>query len=116
MLLFCVLYVHRMAFYGDKRIRQDQRNVEDTRSLNRQSQVEQDYRNFSSEDHIDAAIVIRRNLNLKDQVAAKRISCFVFEVIFLNYNFFPYPTLILYQMYEVYSILNAIKTMPNTFY
>ena len=78
-----------MAFYGDKRIRQDQRNVEDTRSLNRQSQVEQDYSNLSSDDHIDAAIVIQRDLTVEDEVDAKRISCFVFEVIFFLLIFFP---------------------------
>ena len=69
-----------MAFYGDKRTKQDQRNVEDTLSLNRQSKVEKDYSNFASEAYTDAIVVVRRKVKDISEADAKRFACFIFEV------------------------------------
>lgn len=69
-----------MAFYGDKRTKQDQRDVEDTLSLNRQSQVEQDYKSFFSDECIDVATVIQRKLNMTQHLEARRLACMIFEV------------------------------------
>ena len=73
---FCL----RVALYSEKRTKQDQRHVEDTLSLNRQSHVERDYKNFASDERIDACIVIKGNLNEKTDINARRLTCFIFEV------------------------------------
>ena len=69
-----------MAFYSEKLTKQDQRSVEDTLSLNRQSQVEQDYKNFASDERIDACIIIRQEYKEKTDTNARRLACFIFEV------------------------------------
>ncbi|KAJ7363508.1 hypothetical protein OS493_009663 [Desmophyllum pertusum] len=72
----------RMAQYGDRRTRQDQRDVEDTLSLNRQSKVEQDFKDFVSEDRIDACIKITEEYKEKSDINAKRLTCMVFETVY----------------------------------
>ena len=73
-------FIFRVAFYSEKFTKQDQRHVEDTLSLNRQSQVERDYKTFVSDDRIDACIIIQRKLKEKTDISARRLSCFIFEV------------------------------------
>ena len=70
-----------MPHYSDMRTKQDQRYVEDTRSLNRQSRVEQDFRAFPSGERFDACIIIEKRFKEKtDNVSAKRLSSMMFEV------------------------------------
>ena len=69
-----------MAQYGDRRTRQDQRDVEATLSLNRQSKVEQDFKDFASDERIDAYIKITEVYKEKTDINARRLICMMFEV------------------------------------
>lgn len=62
------------------RTKQDQRHVEDTLSLNRQSRVEQDFKAFTSDERIDTCIMIQEEYKAKTDTNAKRLSCMMFEV------------------------------------
>lgn len=62
------------------RTKQDQRHVEDTLSLNRQSRVEQDFKAFTSDERIDTCIMIQEEYKAKTNTNAKRLSCMMFEV------------------------------------
>lgn len=48
---FCVF---RLASISERRVRQDQRKVEDTLSSNRQSDLEKDFSSFFDEERLDA--------------------------------------------------------------
>ena len=69
-----------MAHYGDMRTRLDQRHVEDTLSLNRQSRVEQDFKAFTSDERIDTCIMIQNGYREKTDINAKRLTSMMFEV------------------------------------
>lgn len=62
------------------RTKQDQRRVEDTGSLNRQSRVEQEFKAFTSDERIDACFMIQHRFNEKTDINAKRLSSMMFEV------------------------------------
>ncbi len=62
------------------RARRDQRDVEDTLSLNRQSRVEQDFKTFISEERIDAYMMVQKGYKQKTDINAKRLTCMIFEV------------------------------------
>lgn len=62
------------------RTKQNQQDVEDTRSLNRQSRVEHDFRAFPSDERIDACIIIQKRFKEKTDISAKRLSSMMFEV------------------------------------
>lgn len=62
------------------RMKQDQRHVEDTLSLNRQSRVEQDFKAFTSHERIDTCIMIQKRYREKTDINAKRLTSVVFEV------------------------------------
>ena len=78
-----------MAHYSDMRTKQDQRDVEDTLSLNRQSRVELDFKAFTSEERIDVCIMIQKEFREKTNVNAKRLTCLIFEVSAVFSMFIP---------------------------
>ncbi|KAL9960043.1 hypothetical protein ACROYT_G033438 [Oculina patagonica] len=64
------------------RARRDQRDVEDTLSLNRQSRVEQDFKTFISEERIDAYMMVQKGYKQKTDINAKRLTCMIFEAVY----------------------------------
>ena len=62
------------------RAKQDQRHVEDTLSLSRQSRVEQDFISFTSHERIDTCIMIQKEYREKKDINAKRLTSMMFEV------------------------------------
>ncbi|XP_020615024.1 uncharacterized protein LOC110053162 isoform X2 [Orbicella faveolata] len=74
--------MRRVAHYSDMRTKQDQRHVEDTLSLNRQSRVEQDFKAFASDERIDTCIMIRGKYQEETDINAKRLTCMMFEVVY----------------------------------
>ncbi|KAJ7353721.1 hypothetical protein OS493_032591 [Desmophyllum pertusum] len=65
-----------------RRTRQDQRDVEATLSLNRQSKVEQDFKDFASDERIDACIEIQNIYKGKMDINARRLTCMMFETVY----------------------------------
>ena len=61
--------------------KRDQRNAEDTLSLNRPSIVEREFRDLKSEERVDALIVIKDLYKNEIDVSPERLSCIIFEVI-----------------------------------
>ena len=61
--------------------KRDQRNAEDTLSLNRPSIVERDFRDLKSEERVDALIIIKEQYKNEIYVSPERLSCIIFEVI-----------------------------------
>ena len=76
----CLTASSRIAHYSDMRTKHDQRDVEDTLSLNRQSRVEQDFKTFISDDRINACLKIQKGYQEKTDINAKRLTCIIFEV------------------------------------
>ncbi|XP_068733285.1 uncharacterized protein [Montipora capricornis] len=72
----------RVAHYSDMRTKRDQRHVEDTLSLNRQSRVEQDFKAFTSDERIDTSIMIQNVYKEKTDINAKRLTSMMFEVVY----------------------------------
>ena len=70
----------RVAHYSDMLTKQDQRHIEDTTSLNRQSTVEQDFKAFTSNEGIDTCITIQKIYTEKTNINAKRLTSMMFEV------------------------------------
>lgn len=61
--------------------KRDQRNAEDTLSLNRPSIVEGDFKDLKSEERVDALIIIKDRYKNEIDVSPERLSCIIFEVI-----------------------------------
>lgn len=74
--------MRRVAHYSDMRTKQDQRHVEDTLSLNRQSRVEQDFKAFTSDERIDTSIMIQKGYKETTDINAKRLTSMMFEVVY----------------------------------
>ncbi|KAL9960040.1 hypothetical protein ACROYT_G033435 [Oculina patagonica] len=74
--------ITRLAHCSEKQAKRDQRNVEDTLSLNRQSRVVQDFKNFSSDERVDACLMIQRGYKEKTDINAKRLTCMIFEAVY----------------------------------
>ena len=70
----------RVAHYSDMLTKKDQRHVEDTLSLNRQSRVEQEFNAFISDERIDTCIMIQKKYREKTVIDAKRLTSMMFEV------------------------------------
>lgn len=71
----------RLARFNDMQTKRDQRNAEDTLSLNRPSIVERDFRDLKSEERVDALIIIKDRYKNEIYVSPERLSCIIFEVI-----------------------------------
>lgn len=81
------LFLHdhcRLATLSEKRVRQDQSKVEDTRSSNRQSKVEEDFANFFDEARVDVIDRIQKLCQRKEKIYMEiyypRLACLIFEV------------------------------------
>jgi len=62
------------------RTKLDQRDSEDTLSLNRQSRVEQDFKAFTSDERMDTIVMIRKTYQKETDINAKRLTCMMIEV------------------------------------
>ena len=86
----------RHAAMAEKKVNMDQRRTENTLSTNRQSDLENQYKNdFRDGKRIDATEVIETKLKkirrteqlpMDDQLKSYRLACFIFEVLILYYN------------------------------
>ena len=73
----------RIAFLGEKRVKQDQSQCEDTLSENRQSKLEEEFSSFVDGTRMDACDRFREIYKPKDQftdVHCQRLACLIFEV------------------------------------
>lgn len=65
-------------------MKQDQSNVEDTFSMNRQSKLEEDFANFIDEARIDACEYIQSAYQSSEEIDVHiyhpRLACLIFEV------------------------------------
>ena len=83
----------RHAAMAERKVNMDQRRTENTLSTNRQSDLENQYKNdFRDGKRIDAAEVIESKLKnirraeqlpMDDQLKSYRLACFIFEVLIL---------------------------------
>lgn len=73
----------RIAFLGDKRVKQDQSQCEDTYSENQQSKLEEEFSSFVDGTRVDACDRFREIYKTKDQITdvhCQRLACLIFEV------------------------------------
>lgn len=73
----------RIAFLGEKRVKQDQSKCKDTLSENKQSKLEEEFSSFVDEARVDALDRSRQIYKPKDQVTdvhCQRLACLIFEV------------------------------------
>ncbi|XP_020631761.1 eukaryotic translation initiation factor 3 subunit A-like isoform X2 [Orbicella faveolata] len=79
------LYKSRLASLSEKRVKQDQRLVEDTLSSNRQSELEKDFATFFDEERMDACDKMQSIYQNKEDtfvyIYYPRLACIIFEVI-----------------------------------
>ena len=77
---------------AERKVNIDERRTENTLSLNRQSELEAEYRNaFTDGRRVDAVDLIEKKmkksrsqqLSEEDQLKAYRLACYIFEVICL---------------------------------
>ncbi|XP_073229483.1 uncharacterized protein [Porites lutea] len=79
----------RIAFLGEKRVKQDQSECEDTLSENRQSKLEEEFSSFVDGTRMDACDRFREIYKPKDQftdVHCQRLACLIFEVSYERMN------------------------------
>lgn len=74
--------IERLARFNDMQTKRDQRNAEDTLSLNRPSIVEGDFKDLKSEERVDALIIIKDRYKNEIDVSPERLSCIIFEAIY----------------------------------
>ncbi|XP_020615021.1 uncharacterized protein LOC110053160 isoform X3 [Orbicella faveolata] len=74
--------MRRVAHYSDMRTKQDQRHIEETLSLNRQSRVEQEFKAFISHERIDTCMMIQKAYGEKTDITAKRFTSMMIEVVY----------------------------------
>ena len=78
------LYHCRLASLSEKRVKQDQSKVEDTLSLNRQSNVEEDFAKFIDEARVDVIDRFQTLFPPKEKIYTeiyyRRVACLIFEV------------------------------------
>lgn len=74
--------LERVACFSEIQTKRDQRNVEDTLSLNRPSIVERDFKHLKSGERVDALIDIRKHYKREMGVSPERLSCIIFEAIY----------------------------------
>lgn len=86
-------YTRRLASLSEKRVKQDQRLVEDTTSPNRQSNLEKDFLAFFGHERLDACEQMQSVYQNKDD-------CFVY---------FYYPRLACIIFETAYEVVTAIK-------
>lgn len=74
--IFCL----RVAGFNEMQTKRDQRNVEDTLSLNRPSLVERDFWQLKTEERVDALKVLRKRYENEIDVFPEILTCIIFEV------------------------------------
>ena len=82
---YCFLIAYRLATSFEKRMKQDQRRVENTVELNTPSEVEKDFSDFFDGDRIDACEIIESMLCPEGEIDVEiyypRLACLIFVVI-----------------------------------
>lgn len=79
-------YKSRLAYLSERRVKQDQRLVEDTLASNRQSELERDFKAFFDEDRLDAcekmqSIYLNREENYI-YIYYPRLACIILETAY----------------------------------
>ena len=79
-----VFFSSRLASLSEKRVKQDQRLVEDTTSANRQSELEKGFSAFFDNERLDACEKMQFLHQNKEEIFVyiyyPRIACIIFEV------------------------------------
>ena len=87
-----LLFSTRLATLAERIVNMNQRRTESTLSLNRQSELQAEYKNDLRDGRrVDAVELIEKklkkgrsqHLSEEDQLKAYRLACYIFEVIFL---------------------------------
>lgn len=80
--IFCVF---RLASISERRVKQDQRKVEDTLSSNRQSDLEKDFSSFFDEERLDACdkmlSIFQKEEDEFNYIHYPRLACIILEVL-----------------------------------
>nr|XP_058941873.1 uncharacterized protein LOC131770178 [Pocillopora verrucosa] len=74
--------IKRVARFNEMQTKRDQRNVEDTLSLNRPSLVERDFWQLKTEERVDALEVLRKRYENEIDVFPEILTCIIFEAIY----------------------------------
>ena len=78
------LFRFRLAYLSEKQVKKDQRNVEDTTSPNRPSEVEKDFAAFIDDDRVDACDKMQEKFGSEEEIDVgihyPRLACMIFEV------------------------------------
>ncbi|CAH3030762.1 unnamed protein product [Porites evermanni] len=81
--IFCVF---RLASISERRVKQDQRKVEDTLSSNRQSDLEKDFSSFFDEDRLDACekmlSIFQKEEDEFNYIHYPRLACIILEAAY----------------------------------
>lgn len=79
-----VCFSSRLASLSEKRVKQDQRLVEDTTSVNRPSELENDFKAFFDNERLDACEKMQSIYQKKEEIFIfiyyPRLACIIFEV------------------------------------
>ena len=78
----------RLAISFEKRLKQDQRRVENTVELNTPSDIEKYFSDFFDGERLDACddieLVLRSSEEIEENVHYPRLACLIFEVIIIH--------------------------------
>jgi len=82
--VICASFLERLASLSEKRVKQDQRFVEDTLGLNRQSELEKDFDAFFDDERMDVCEKIQSIYQNKEDtfvfIYYPRLACIILEV------------------------------------
>ena len=85
--ILLVLSAYRLAISFEKRLKQDQRRVENTEESNTPSDIEKNFSDFFDGERLDACDEIEFLLGLsreiEENVHYPRLACLIFEVIII---------------------------------
>lgn len=79
-------YTQRLASLSEKRVKQDQRFVEDATSVNRPSELEKDFKAFFDDERLDACEKMQSIYQKKEEIFIyiyyPRLACIIFEIAY----------------------------------
>lgn len=79
-------YSQRLASLSEKRVKQDQRFVEDATSVNRPSELEKDFKAFFDDERLDACEKMQSIYQKKEEnfiyIYYPRLACIIFEIAY----------------------------------
>ena len=82
-----VLSAYRLAISFEKRLKQDQRRVENTEESNTPSDIEKNFSDFFDGERLDACdeieFVLGLSREIEENVHYPRLACLIFEVIII---------------------------------